>query len=399
MQLTAPQPDRIDALADLFAMTFSDYWDRSRYVHDGYITDSSYDWAASRIGVEDDRIVTHFGVWDFGMRIGSVACRMAGIGAVETHDKYRKRGLMAQTAADCVSGLRGAGYDLSLLFGIPGFYHRFGYVRSFGEGTFTLTTRDLPVPERAPEYKPYTGDVASLAAMYNAENERVTGTYVRPTYRLNRKPKTFGIYAFDGGYVIAGRVRDAIELADCAGDPATIVAILRDLAVREICAEISLVFLPRRSRLGEYVQTLSHRFTLSRNASGGPMFRLVNLPALAGKLIPVFNERLAAAGEGVGGYSGSVVLCGHDEAVALEISGGTVDRIEPVDHKDAAIGPVAGCGGVVDAGHALVRFFVGDDHPDRICVQTGATLSGDARWLAPTLFPDQEPSTILWDRF
>ncbi len=399
MQLTAPTPDRIDALAGLFAVTFSDYWDRRRYVHDGYIADSPYDWAASRIGVEDDRIVTHFGVWDFGMRIGSAECRMAGIGAVETHDEYRKRGLMAQTAADCVSGLKEAGYDLSLLFGIPGFYHRFGYVRSFGEGTFSLTTRDLAEPEHAPEYTPYTGDVASLAAMYNAENSGVTGTYVRPTYRRNRKPKTFRIYAFDGGYVVAGRARDTIELCDCAGDPATIVAILRDLAVRELCTEISLVFLPRRSRLGEYVQTLSHRFTLSRNQSGGPMFRLVNLPALTNKLIPVFNERLAAAGDGVDGYSGTVVLRGHDEAVSLVIAGGTVSRMEPIEHSRAADGATTRRSGVIDAGHALVRFFVGDDHPDRICAQTGATISGDAQWIAPILFPDQEPSTILWDRF
>ena len=63
-----------EEMFDLVSKTFSQggYFDFMRYCRKGYIDHSNYSYAASRIGLMDGRIVTHWGVWDHRMRIGSI---------------------------------------------------------------------------------------------------------------------------------------------------------------------------------------------------------------------------------------------------------------------------------------------------------------------------------------
>ena len=391
MDLRSPNPSQhTETLADIFARTFSDYWKRRAYVTDGYIAESPYDWEASRIGVVDGEVATHFGVWDLGMRIGSAVTRLAGIGAVATLEPHRGKGLMAQTAGDCVAGRDETGYDLSLLFGIPNFYHRFGYVVASSSVRFAFLTRDLEPAPRAEQSEPFEGEVTELAALYNRENAGVTGTYVRPTYRLNRKPKDFKVYRFDGGYVVCARQDDTLQVVDCAGDPATVLEIVRQRAVAEVCPDVEFVFLPPRSRTGEYVQTLTHRRIADRHRGGGPMMKIVNLTRTFEKIAPVLSKRLAASP--MHGYSGTLALYGDGAGVVVGVSSGSVGEISPA-------GPGTTANGSVTGGPALVRLIVGDGDPGRACRQSNIELDGDAAHLVPILFPDQEPSTILWDHF
>jgi predicted N-acetyltransferase YhbS len=391
MTLTSPDASKHEAvLAEIFARTFSDYWTRRDYVTDGYIRESTYDWAASRIGIVDDEVVSHFGVWDFGIRIGTEVVRVAGIGAVATLRPHRGQGLMARTAADCVAGLAGAGYDLSLLFGIPNFYHRFGYVVSFSQIMTDLLTRDVKPLEGSISYERFDGSVSELAHLYNSENEGVTGTYVRPTYRLNRRPKQHTIFTFENGYAMCGRQGDTMQVGDCAGDPATILEIARQRAVAEVCPKIEFVFVPPRSRMGEFLQTLTHRRIIHREAAGGPMMKIVNLQSTIEKIAPVLSRRLAQSP--MHGYTGLVVLHGDGESAELDVAAGRVKGVS------SAPGVARG-DATISAGPALVRFLIGDGDPHRICRQSGVRLEGDAEHLMPILFPDQEPSTILWDRF
>ena len=377
-------------LADVFARTFSEYWNLESYARDGYIAESPYDWEASRIGLIDGEVATHFGVWDLGMRVDSSVVRVVGIGAVATLKAHRGKGLMARTAEECVAGLSGAGYDLSLLFGIPNFYHRYGYVVAFSEVSTTLKTRDLSPPEEPVRYERFDGPVPELADLYNSENCSVTGTYVRPTYRLNRRPAKFVVYRFDGGYVIGGREGDTYQVADCVGDPSTIVEIARQRALADICPEIEFQFLPPRSRTGEYLRTITHRLVSSRHRTGGPMLKIVNLQSTLEKIAPALSVRLADSP--MHGYSGTLAVHGVGVGAVLGISSGRVADITPADAGTTANGSVAG-------GDALPRLIIGDGDPMRICRQSAIELSGDARHLVPILFPDQEPSTILWDRF
>ena len=398
MDLRSPScSEHLEALAELYGHTFSEFWQLRDIGTTSYFVQSPYDWDTSRIAVEDGGPVAHFGVWDFQMRIGVARVRLAGVGAVATARPHRKRGLMDGTVSACLEAMRSSGYQMSLLFGIPKFYRRYGYVSTFSENLFVLDAREVPLREPAVAFDVYADEDARsmerFAEQYNEENDGVTGTFVRPTFLANPKRPNWRGYTFDGGYLVAGVRNGKLEIADCAGPPESIVDIAAQLARTEVTPEIRFVFLPARSRMGAYLQHLNHRRHLRHFVDGGPMLKVVNLEATLSGIAPEVERRLEASP--LAGYSGSVGIRGDGEAVTLVFSKGRLVRTGSED----AHGQGDAVDGGIDGGTALGRLVIGDDEPEHICRQAGITVSGDAVRLLPILFPNQEPSTVLWDRF
>jgi predicted acetyltransferase len=113
LRVIAPDPHQHgNEVVELCAKTFGSYFDRRKDLRNWYLLNSHYDWKTSAIGLIDGQIVTHYGVWDYQMRIGSAVVRCGGIGSVATHGDFRKQGLMAQTIPASLQAMRRAGYDL-----------------------------------------------------------------------------------------------------------------------------------------------------------------------------------------------------------------------------------------------------------------------------------------------
>jgi predicted N-acetyltransferase YhbS len=405
MDITAPRPgEDLDALAELFAHAFGDFWQWRDAGANSYFSHGPYDWEASRVGFIDGQVATHFGIWDFTMRIGCATVRVAGVGAVATARAYQRQGLMHETARQCVDALRAAGYDMSLLFGIPGFYGTFGYASTFPQATPSIRTESVAIDESAVEYEPYAGDIAALAPLYNSENEGVTGTFIRPTFTDPRRRAHMSVYTFDGGYIVAGPRNGRLEVADSVGPPERILSVAARLARHHIMPEIAFVFLPRRSRLARYLAGRDHRWTAAYSPDGGAMVRIVNLESTVTRIAGELERRLA--GTLLANYSGQLTLRGDNEAVELLFERGSVAGVKPRAAASEAASEgtkLPGQGltgrGVISAGAALARLVIGDDEPGRVCEQTGIQAEGDAAHLLPVLFPEQEPSIVLWDRF
>ena len=90
----------------------------------------------------DGEEVCHLWVIDHTMRIGGAHVRMAGIGDVYTNRAHRMKGYMRQLYVDTVSYMTDQGYEVSMLFGIPNFYTKFGYASSIPTVHFAIKTRD-----------------------------------------------------------------------------------------------------------------------------------------------------------------------------------------------------------------------------------------------------------------
>ena len=233
-ELTIVAPDRRnrEEMYDLIAKVFSHrgYFAFRDYCRDAYIGHSRYDWAASRVGYLDGRMVTHWGVWEYPMRIGAARVRTAGVGVVATHGDYRKRGLMEKTARSSVEALGGLGYDMTMLFGIADFYHRFGYVRAWNEYTHVVAVADLPAEKPAVRLRKFTpGRRADLAALYNRQFAGFTGTAVHPTFLRCRYPERWRGYQWMdasgklAGYVVAALDGGQIECVEACGDVAEVL--------------------------------------------------------------------------------------------------------------------------------------------------------------------------------
>src|SRR5260370_31083701 len=91
--------------------------------------------------VVDGRSASRLFVVPFTLRIGAATVRMDGIGGVETEKDCRHRGYARRVLEATVEHMRQGDAALSMLYGIPDFYPKFGYATAGPEHAI-----ELPVP-------------------------------------------------------------------------------------------------------------------------------------------------------------------------------------------------------------------------------------------------------------
>ncbi len=396
LQVIAPDRTRHGAaVCDLVAKVFTiqNYYYGRAWCRDAYIGHSHYDWDASRIGLLAGEIVTHYGVWDYRMRIGTAVVRAGGIGAVATHGEQRKRGFMAKTAAVSMAAMRALGYDVSVLFGIDNFYDRYGYVRSWSETIYWVNTSDLPAekPHTRPRaFAPRHRD--DLAALYNRDNADVTGTAVKPTYQRCGMPQACegvcwtGADGMAAGYLLYRRNGTMLQHVESAGDAVERLRVLGSLARRHGCQTVECFALPYADPLCRLLSQGNCRVEVRHRKNGGAMIALLNLPQLLGKIAGELTRRLQASP--LAGWEGALRIDGPEQAAMLILAGGRVRVTPPADTPH-----------VVHGGPALAQLLIGTDTPREIAATAPLRLSGDAALLLETLFPAQHPMLSNWDRF
>jgi hypothetical protein len=372
----------------LFALLDLEWPGISEGLRAGQILHSHYDWNTSRIGLIGERIVTHFGVYDIAVRIGTARARTAGVNLVATHPDERKRGLMTQTGRAAVAAMRAQGYDMSLVCnGTSGYYGRFGYVFGWPELDFVIKTEDLPAAPLDLELCACaTEQRADLVALYNRENETITGTAVRPTFPHGKHPGNGRGYFWTGergatsGYIFFDIHEPSNTLwhDDSAGDVEQRLRVLGALARRHNCAQVRFERLPYRSAIGWRLRRLSCRVEAKYTQDGGWMVQIINLSSLFEKLVPELARRLD--GSHLAGWRGGLLVIGAGQQIMLKIDQGQIQVAPPSETAH-----------VLDAGDALAQLVIGSEAPDEIAATTPIGLSGDAGQLLQALFPAQNP--------
>ncbi|MFB3893831.1 MAG: GNAT family N-acetyltransferase [Phycisphaerae bacterium] len=405
LEVIAPDPARHhDDMFDMICKVFSHpgYFHFRDHLRKGYLDGSHYDWRASRIGLVGGRIVTHWGVWGFRMRIGSATVRVGGVGAVATHGDFRKRGYMLKTGLASVEAMRDLGYDLSVLFGINDFYHRFGYVRAWPEIGYYVDTnalpRKMPGGMRLKAFRLVQRD--DLDRLYNRRNAGLTGTAIRPTY--SRRSGAWGEegYLWAGprgkvrGYVVVMPERTPtpkLFLLDSAGEPEEVMAAMGILARRNLALEARFGNMHLASPLARRLKVGPARLEMVYR-SGGPLICTVNLGSCLTKMAGELSRRLRASH--LAGWRGQLVVADKRQQVVLKIAGGV-----KVEAGAAAAPAAAKHRHAIRGGDHVAQLLIGTDEPLETARTGGMKLTGDARQLAEVLFPRQYPMLAGADRF
>lgn len=260
----------------------------------------------------DDVKVSWLTILDYTMRIGGALVRMGGIAGVNTDRNHRYKGYSRQVITDSIAAMNREGYDVSMLFGIPDFYDKFGYAVCLANHTLTLSTRDA---ERAQPllktrvWKP-ADDLTVIRRIYNATNESRSCSLVRPeNWNGWMRGSDWGyekesIVAVDAqdrvvGYVALDVSTTQVRAFEIGASPRShntevyesLLRALANLAIERRCAEIE-VFLPNDHSFSIFARRFgcAFRSTYPRNAEG--MGRIVNVSRLFEKLLPEFNRRL-----------------------------------------------------------------------------------------------------------
>jgi hypothetical protein len=389
LRVAAPDPQRdLPSMARMIADAF--HLSKSDEIADGYIGDSHFDWAVSQLVWKGDRIVHHWGVWNYLMRLGAARLKVGGVGAVATREEDRRRGIMHLAGKSSQRLMRAHGYDLSILHG--GHYRQLGYVRAWNETVYHLDLTKWalqPVMQSIVALDDsYLPEVVSL---YNREYAAYAGTAVRPTYHHLRIDD--GFYGWLEGGRLAGYVRaqpdagtQSLRCCEAAGDPQLGLAVLADLAGRTDCNRLTFSTLPPAHPLPRLLRSGTCRVEEEYEVEDGWKVAVIHMKSTLEKLCPLMEDRLINSP--FSGWTGDLTLASDAEAIRLRIAAGRIT----IDEKPAMQNRMEGSAGIA-------RLLIGSDDPGEIIDQEGIICSGEAETLAQTLFPNMHPMLCGLDEF
>lgn len=355
--------------------------------------------------IVDGRSVSNLTLIDYTVRIGSARLRMGGIAGVGTLEDCRNKGYSRSVLEDTTSYMMQEGYDVALLFGIPDYYHKFGYAVCLSEPGFTIDTTQIANLESDDSYTfspADESDVLKMMHLYNEVNAGRTLSIERFSeyFKGFAKGSRWGIPAeavvvksTDGkflGYTVFDAVEDSMTVieVECV-DPGAYKSILKYLAKRaEMKNMASIKFLmPQIHPFSVYCRRFNCTANINYNRCSGGMGRIINQNTMFVKLRDELSRRIRCS-EYVG-YTGTILISTDIGETVLSFLDGEVRVVCASDSDNSLEIPQSKLMQLV-AGYRPIRDLIADDE---------VKLTGDVVGLLDVLFPMDEPYTWLADHF
>lgn len=369
------------------------------------------------------------------IRVGVATLRVDGIGEVSTVPEYRNRGYSRRVLMAAINRMTASGTALSMLYGIPDFYPRFGYATAGPDYAVSLSltapAAPLPLPAGWLIRPALPADLPALQDLYTRNAAGTVGTVVRlprqyPWTKLaSLQPDALAaecrVVASPEGEVAAYAWRDrsawhtglmheayphSLVLAEVvARDAPAADAILTACqawareqvqAGEGLFTAVTLAIAPE----GPVASAARHRrasFEQRYVADGNFMVRTVHPERLLTSLAPELERRLCTT---VPSCHGTVILetelgrvTLRASARGLSVSGGAHGGMgAEADRFDGATA-------VRMAQATLARLALGAFAPADLLARLEAPPVGAARALLEALFPPRHPHLSLPDRF
>ncbi len=259
------------------------------------------DYRNNRVLEVDGEIAAHVRIVPKVMRVGRAKLRVAGVGAVGTHPWQQKKGYMAALVRDTIGFMESEGYDLSLLFGIANFYHRFGFASCMANRECAVEVACLPAAPgklRIRRFRP--ADLQAVVALHQQHAMGQVGAMERDAAYFQYEQRRWGSY-----WLVTER-RKPIGYVEMASRPSIIEAALPEredvyacvLANAGAMARAALIkdvtiALPASHPFVQYCQTLGARVTATYRRNAGAMARIINFESWAKKMCREWSARLA----------------------------------------------------------------------------------------------------------
>ena len=351
-----------------------------------------------------DQTVSRLTVLDLKMRIGRAVVRMAGVAGVWTHPEHRMRGYARRVIEDALSYMAEEGYDVSLLFGIPDFYNKFGYASVLPDCRVSIATADAKraEPPRGLTIRSLAeADFPEVLAIYETNNYRRTGTVVRDPGRwrgftkgtdYGAKPLSFVVESDEGvvGYAVYDDAANRLDVAEVGFKrPEAMPAILRHLAelAESRAVEAINFYAPLDHPFVKFLRRFGceARVVYPRDRAG--MGRIVNLRSLFEKLRPELEHRLRESPPT--GFRGTLVFETDIGAVPLRVEWRSVS----VPSRAARGLPVK------MPQHRLFQLVMGFRGVDELMFDPECQIPWEAMPVLRALFPEGFPHTWRPDWF
>jgi len=360
----------------------------------------------------DGKIVSRVNLIQLDMRIGSSIVKMGGIAGVWTDEEHRMKGYARTCMTRTIQHMFNNGYDISMLFGISGFYSKFGYATCLPMHTLTLRVKDAEEASRRSEYelRDFTeNDIGAVLKIFNENNCRRTGTVVRkkgewrgfrPGHRPGYPPSAFVLE--EGGKVVAyaafHRFMDpdreyerydqefmVTELG--AESTSSFSTILYELAMRALKRRFEHISLslPLDHPFVEYCQRFGCESIVKYPKDGGGMMRIVNQETLFNKIKDELQRRVTESKVALG----NVAIKTEIGSTKLEVKDGELQMTERKGEDENIIELPQSILTQLVVGYRSIEDVVNDDR-----VKTRGNIK-----LLQALFPKSPPHAWILDHF
>ncbi|MBM4043293.1 MAG: GNAT family N-acetyltransferase [Planctomycetes bacterium] len=397
------------ALADLYGKAFGNWPRLYELCKDLFLHRMPREqWRLSRaMWAPDGTPIAQVRIADRTMRLGAALLRVAGIGDVCTLPSHRKHGLMRMLFAHINQFMRDEGYDLSLLFGIPDFYTKFGFTTGVANEWLLVPRQQLA--ELKPPYRGRRArrtDTAAIRRLHLDDLATRDGAMARwgdAWLRRACREKWCRVVEDARGRPLAywrgePRPDDAFALneASLGRRPSrdAVLSVLADLAkAAKACEKPRLrIELPAAHPIGQFCVADGCEAHRGIGHRGGAMVRIVGLDSLCRRMAPEWQRLLAASP--VAGWAGRL---------RLKTDIGTVDLAIVRDK----VGIVGGASVPRESPPAIIstsqdklcRLIVGFHAPSAALALGEARIGRAARPLADALFPARSLAFFPYDRF
>ncbi len=271
--------------------------------------------SATRVGYfEAGKPISDLRIFDRQMWLGAACLRVGGIGDVGTHERSRNQGLARKVVQAAVEWMSPR-YDLSLLFGIPGFYEKFGYISCIPEYRATISLADTQgARERLRSRCFVPEDLEAMLGLHRRRFDGSSGGMVRdpawydPPRRAcgyGRRGKIRMVLNGSGapvGYVSYDDLPLQVNVAEVVGEGSavheTILSLLASAARARGLAGIEL-HLPPGDPFMLFARRYGYTSTISYPRDRGGMVRICNLRGTLEALLPELERLWPAEAPGL----------------------------------------------------------------------------------------------------
>ncbi len=347
--------------------------------------------------------VSRVTIIEYQMRIGSSLVKMGGIAGLETRKEHRMKGYARALMSDSVKYMQDEGFDISMLFGIPDFYPKFGYSTALASHRVSICTRDAEKAPRRYETREFQeGDCDAVLRIYHDNNATRTCAVLRTRKdwrgfkkgtRYGEPAKAFVVEDRSGeviGYAAFDYSKDKVNIVEIGAERDDVFGtLLNEFARMAIALRVESinVFAPPDHSFTEYC----HRYgceSWSRypKASDG-MMRIINLRSLFEKIREELQQRVSNSK--FKNYTGSFEIRTNIGKVTLAIKDGHLEIMEEQRAESLLDLPQA----------KLTQLIVGYRSIRDILNSSAVKASGNIESLIKIFFPKSNPWIWLPDHF
>ena len=293
---------------------------------------------------ENEELLSQLGLREYQMRFGAAQLKLGGIDGVGTQEEHRNKGYSRRVMEATMAYMNENGYDVSMLFGIPNFYHKFGYATAIPETYVEFDTKD--VPATVPTYqirKFQTEDAPKIVDLYTANNAKRTGTPLRteigwkeftrrggilpdPYVVLNEDNEVIGYFVCDGDNAKKDMIEQNCTLVDIGFQDRTIFeTIVHFLAhsVEYISAERIRCAIPADHPFAIFCRRYGCRTNTYTPKDHMGMMRIINQSSTLEKITGELKKRLQRDAD-LSQWSGKILISTDLGQDCLEIDHGSV---------------------------------------------------------------------------